>query len=115
MDYLEDQKTKPWINILAGSLYLLTVGLGILTFFSGRRMVLSTLSRFGAGGSQTTSQDPFSLFNILISFPLLFLVIAIIIGGFEFHFSRVGTNESWELFTKTLGVEIGILLLALFI
>jgi len=115
MDLLEKPKGLTWTYVLTGGLYLLTAVLGVFSFFAGRRIVLSTLSRFGSGGPQSTSQDPFSLFNILVSFPLAFLVIAIIIGGFEYHHRRAGTAESWRLFSKTLGTEVGILLLALFI
>lgn len=115
MELLEERKGKIWTYVLAGVMYLITATLGVISFFAGRRIVLSTISRFGAGGSQTTAQNPFSLFNILVSFPLAFLVIAIIIGGFEYHHRRAGTEESWWLFARTLGVEIGILLLALFI
>jgi hypothetical protein len=64
---------------------------------------------------QTTERSSLSLLNILVSFPLGFLVIAIIIGGFEFHFRRAGTEESRWMFARTLAVEFGILLLALFL
>jgi uncharacterized membrane protein HdeD (DUF308 family) len=115
MELPEKQKTNTWIYVLTGVLYLITAVLGIMSFLAGRRTVLSTLSRFGAGGSQNTAQNPFSLFNILVSFPLAFLVIAIVIGGFEYHHRNAGTKESWRMFSKTLGVEFGILLLALFL
>jgi hypothetical protein len=115
MELLKEQEQKTRIKILAGLLYLITAGLGVLSFFTGRRVVLSTLSRFGVGVSQSTSQNPFSLFNILVSFTLAFLVIAIVIGGFEYHFRKVGTEESWWMFARTLGVEFGILLLASFL
>jgi hypothetical protein len=115
MEALDKQKTKTWDYVLTAVLYLITSVLSVMSFFAGRRIVLSTLSRFGAGGSQTTAQNPFSLFNILVSFPLAFLVIAIIIGGFEYHHRRAGTKESWWMFSKTFGVEFGILLLALFL
>jgi hypothetical protein len=46
---------------------------------------------------------------------MIVFCIAVIIGGFEFHFRRAGQAESWQLFARTLAVELGILLLALFI
>jgi hypothetical protein len=115
MDLLEERKQNTLTYVFTGVLYLITVTLSVISFLAGRRIVLSTLSRFGAGGSQTTAQNPLSLFSILVSFPLAFLVIAIIIGGFEYHHRKAGTEESWWLFAKTLGVEFGILLLALFL
>ena len=115
MELLEERKGKTWTYVLTGGLYLITAILGVISFFAGRRIILGTISRFGAGGTDTTAQDPFSLFNIMVSFPLAFLVIAIIIGGFEYHHRRAGKEESWWLFARTLGVEFGILLLALFL
>lgn len=118
MDEFENIKQKTQQSILTGVLWLVTVILGALSFFAGRRMVLSTFSRFTylspAGGAQT-GQDAYSLVNILVSFPLAILVIAIIIGGFEYHFRRAGTEASRWMFARTLAVETGILLLALFL
>ena len=59
MDLLEERKQKTWAYILTGVLYLITATLGVISFFAGRRIVLSTLSRFGAGGAETTAQNPF--------------------------------------------------------
>jgi hypothetical protein len=113
MDQLEKTKQKPHTYILAGGLYILTAAFAILTFSASRRMVLSTLTRFGLGGSLT---NPLPLFNYIVSITLgIFCGIGIIIGGFEYHFQRAGTDESWWMFARTLGVEIGILLLALYI
>jgi len=115
MELLKEHERKMRTTILAGLLYLLTAVLGVLSFLAGRRVVLTSLNRFGAGVSQTSSQNPFSLFNILVSFTLAFLVIAIVIGGFEYHYRRAGSEESWWMFARTLGVEFGLLLLASFL
>jgi len=115
MEEFTDIKTKSRQAVLSGTLWLVTVILGVLTFFAGRRVILSTYSRFFPGGMRTQETSSYSLMNILISMPLAFLVIAIIIGGFEYHFRRTGTQESRWLFARTLAIEVGILLLALFL
>ncbi|HLF89175.1 MAG TPA: hypothetical protein VI451_09535 [Anaerolineales bacterium] len=43
------------------------------------------------------------------------LPIAIIIGGFEYQHRNMGKPEGWVMLARTLAVEIGILLLALYI
>lgn len=115
MDDLETRKHKTQQAILTGILWILTVILGALSFLSGRRLVLDTFSRFFSGGVRTVERSGLSLLNIMISLPLAFLVIAIVIGGFEYHFRRAGTKESRWMFARTFGVELGILLLALFL
>jgi hypothetical protein len=115
MEVLEKKKVETSKAILTGALWLITVLLSILTFLSGRRVILDTYSRFFSGGIQTPERSSLSLLNILVSFPLGFLVIAIVIGGFEYHFRRAGTEESRWMFARTLAVEFGILLLALFL
>ena len=110
-----DLKSKTRQGILTGILWLLTVVLGVLSFFSGRRVILETHSRFTAGEIPMVGDSGFSLMNILVSFVLAFLVIAIVIGGFEYHFRRAGTEESRWMFARTLAVEAGILLLAFFL
>jgi hypothetical protein len=70
-------------------------------------MTLSTLVRFGL--------DTLLTLGNYITFPMIVFCIAVIIGGFEYHFRRAGQAESWRIFAKTLAIEVGILLLTLFI
>jgi hypothetical protein len=115
MDELEKRKVETSQAILTGVLWFITVLLSVFTFLSGRRVMLDTYSRFFPGGMRTLERSSLSLLNILVSLPLAFLVIAIVIGGFEYHFRRAGTDESRWMFARTLAVEFGILLLALFL
>jgi hypothetical protein len=114
MDDITNTKAKTQQAILTGILWLVTVILGAVAFFAGRRMLLDTYNRFFPP-DPTTAQSGFSFMNILVSFPLAMMVIAIIIGGFEYHFRKVGTEDSRWMFARTLAVEIGILLVASFI
>ena len=115
MDESTKLKTKSSQAIITAILWLLTVALGIVSFFSGRRILLNTYTRFFPGHLAPESRDGMSLMNILVSFPLAILVIAIVIGGFEYHFRKVGTRDSRWLFAYTLAVEAGFLLLATFL
>lgn len=108
-------KTKSRQAVLTATLWLLTVALGVVSFFAGRRIFLNTYTRFFPGNLATDSRDGLSLMNILASFPMAILVIAIVIGGFEFHFRKSGTQESHWLFAYTLAVEAGFLILALYL
>ena len=118
MDLLEENQKKTKAYVISALIWLVTAILGVFSFFAGRRIFMDTLSRFFQGNLASSTQNPTSLFNILVSFPMLFLAIAIIIGGFEYHLggkNRVGSEESRRLFARTLSVELGFLLLALFI
>jgi hypothetical protein len=114
MDDFTKTKAKTGQAILTGILWLVTVILGAISFFAGRRLLLDTYNRFFPP-DPTTSQSGLSLINILVSFPLAMMVIAIIIGGFEYHYRKVGTEDSRWMFARTLAVEIGIILVASFI
>lgn len=82
-------------------------------------MILRTYSRFFPENAIAASfgRGSYSLLNILVSITLAMLVIAIVIGGFEFHLrdKHLGSEKSRWLFARTLAVEVGFLLLALFI
>ncbi len=118
MDLLEEDQPKVKDYIITIILWLVTVVLGGIAFFTGRRVILSTYYRFFPGYSQKSGSDPLALLNILVSLPLAFLVVAIIIGGFEYHLgskNRIGKEESNWMFTRTLAIEMGLLLLAQFL
>ena len=116
-DGILEPKHKPQVYGLAYGIWFLTVVLSVLVFLGGREMVMRTYTRFfpwdawrfqmGVGG--------LSLINILITLPLASLVIAIVIGGFEYQHRYMGKLEAWRMLARTLAVEIGILLLALYL
>ncbi len=47
----------------------------------------------------------------LLVLPLAMAVIAVAIGGAEYHTRYVGTPASWRLFARTLAAELGVWLL----
>ena len=115
-EYLKPQQ-KPGVYIPAYTLWLFTAALSVLVFIAGREMILRTYTRFfpWEAWRLQAGQGSLSLINILVSFPLAFLVIAIVIGGFEYQHRNMGKPEAWWLLARTLSVECGILLLALYI
>ena len=118
MELLEEHQQKTKETIITGVLWLMTAVLGVIGALAGRRVILVTYGRFFPGNLLEASANPLALMNILVTLPLAFLAIAIIIGGFEYHLGgikRAGTEDSNKMFTRTLAVEIGFLLLALFL
>jgi len=118
MDLLEEHQQKTEETIITAVIWLLTSILGVLAALAGRSILLVTYGRFFPERVQEATSNPLSILNILITFPLAFLAIAIIIGGFEYHLGgrrKAGTYESNLMFARTLAVEIGFLLLAFFL
>ena len=116
-DLLLEPKHNPRIYGLAYGIWLLTAVLSVLVFISGREMILRTYTRFFPWDAWRVSsgQGGLSFINIVISFPLAMLVIAILIGGFEYQHRNMGTPEGWRILALTLAVEAGFLLLALYL
>jgi hypothetical protein len=117
MDTTLEPKHNPRVYILAYGLWFSTAVLSVFTFLAGREIIIRTYIRFfplDAWRFQG-AQDSLSLLNILISLPLASLMIAIIIGGFEYQHRFMGKPGAWRLLARTLAFETGILLLALFL
>ncbi len=110
-----DQNYKQYLCTLG--LWLLTAILGVLSALAARAMVIRNYLRFfpTEAWAASVGKGGLSLLNILVSFTLAFFVIAVIIGGFEYHHRRGGTQKSWRLIAQTLAVELALLLLPLFI
>ena len=116
-DHLLEPKQNPRIYGLAYGIWFLSAALSVLVFLAGREMVTRTYTRFFPWDAWRVQigQGGLSLVNILISLPLAMLVIAIIIGGFEYQHRNMGKPEGWQMLARTLALEIGFLLLALYI
>lgn len=101
----EDTKIPMAIAIL---LWLLTTALSIVCLLAVRTMFLNILARFAL-------VELIPAANWIVLFLMLFFCIFVIIGGFEFHFRHPGDARSWQIFSWTIGIEVAILLLAIFI
>ena len=109
-DGILEAKPSPRTAGLAYGLWFVTATLGVLTYLAGREMIIRTYVRFFP-----FEPGSVSLINLLISWGMAILPIAIIIGGFEYQHRYMGKAEGWAMLARTLAVEIGILLLALYI
>ena len=112
-----DSKHNTRNSGLAYGIWLITAILSVFVFMAGRAMIVRTYTRFFPWDAYLVQagQGGLSLVNILFSLPLAMLVIAIIIGGFEYQHRYKGSPEGWRMLSRTLAVELGFLLLALYL
>ncbi len=117
MEYFIKPQDSPRVYLPAYGLWLVTAALSVLTFIAGREMVIRTYTRFfpWEAWQFASGQGSLSLVNILVSLPMASLMIIIIIGGFEYQHRYMGKPEAWRLLARTLAVEFGFLMLALYV
>ncbi|GAB4580882.1 MAG: hypothetical protein Fur0022_36260 [Anaerolineales bacterium] len=117
MENLRKPQETPRIYLPAYGLWLLTALLSVLAFLAGREVIIRTYTRFFPWEAWRflEGQGSLSLVNILVSLPLATLMLVIIIGGFEYQHRYMGKPEAWQLLARTLAVELGFLMLALYI
>lgn len=114
---INDPKHNPRVLIPAYGLWFLSSVLSVLAFIAGREAIIRSYTRFFPWDAErfATGQGSLSMVNIAVAFPLAFLVIAIVIGGFEYQHRNMGQPRAWRFLAQAFAVEIGILLLAFFI
>jgi hypothetical protein len=97
--------------VLAFILWVGTAILGIYEIYLIREMIFAIYARFAGGvGSGTDYWAALALGNIAL-LPLSIGWIALVMGGGEYHFKRVGQRSSWKFFGWTIAGELLILLL----
>lgn len=109
-DGILEAKPSPRAVGLAYGLWFVSAALSVLTYLAGRAMIIRTYARFFP-----FDMGSLSLVTIVVSIAMAILPIAIIIGGFEYQHRYMGKPQAWVMLARTLAVEIGILLLALYI
>ena len=95
-------------------LWLVTVILATWNFLVIRDMILRTYARLFPVDS-LQNQGVFTLLHTILVILLAVAWIAVVIAGAEYHYKRVGQPASWKIFSRTLAIELSILLLGLFI
>jgi hypothetical protein len=108
-DGIFETKQGPRAMALAYSLWFVSAVLAVLTYLAGREMILRNYVRFFPSG------EAYFLVNSITSVAMAILPIAIIIGGFEYQHRNMGKPQGWAMLARTFALEIGMLLLALFI
>jgi hypothetical protein len=111
-----DKVGKTGTNLLAIVLWLATAALGGFDIYVVHEMAARVYARyFGSGVARGSNYwESIALGNVIV-LVLAVLWIGLVIGGGEYHAKYVGTRKSWRLFARTLGVELAVLVLALFI
>ena len=108
-DGILETKQGPRATALAYSLWFVSAVLAVLTYLAGREMILRNYIRFFPSG------EAYFLINSITSVAMAILPIAIIIGGFEYQHRNMGKPQAWMMLARTFALEIGMLLLALYI
>ena len=109
-DGILETKISPRVVGLAYGLWFVTAVLAVLSYLAGREMILRSYVRFFPMG-----EGSYSLINSITSVAMAILPIAIIIGGFEYQHRNMGKPQAWTMLARTFALEIGMLLLALYI
>ena len=110
-------KHNPRTVGLAYGLWFVSAVLAVITFLSGREMIIRTYIRFfpWEAWQFQLGLGSFTFVNSIVSLAMAILPISIIIGGFEYQHRYMGQPQGWVMLARTLAVEIGILLLAYYI
>ena len=109
-DGILETKISPRTIGLAYGLWFVTAILAVLSYLAGREMILRSYVRFFPMG-----EGAYAAINSTTSVAMAILPIAIIIGGFEYQHRNMGKPQAWTMLARTFALEIGMLLLALYI
>jgi hypothetical protein len=97
--------------VLAFILWLGTAILGIYEIYLIREMIFAIYARFVEGATTRTDYWTALTLSNAALIPLSVGWIALVVGGGEYHFRRVGQRSSWKLFGWTIAIQLFILLL----
>jgi hypothetical protein len=110
---------KVSLAVIVLSIWLLSAAIGVWEILLVREMVLRLMARFvsiSASGYEAFRQiNTANSVGIALVLILAVIWIAAFIGSAEYHYRRLGQPSSWKLLSSTVAVEIGILLLVLFV
>jgi len=109
----EQQPRRIPAAVLAVVLWIATAVLGLLDILAARDIVIGISARSGGDYWAAVNMANWSVnWSVVI---MAFVWITVVIGGGEYHRSRVGQRSSWRLFRWTIAIEAAILVLSLFI
>ena len=97
------------VSVLALILWIATAVVGLWEIVIVRGMLLRLYAYFGGEYWPAVNMGNWIVFILGATW------LVLVVGGGEYHYRRVGQRGSWRLFGWTIGVEIAILVLALFI
>ncbi len=103
------QKIKTIVQrLLALILWAITVGLGMVDIYFARQIFFSIYGRFSTEGRPAIMWG-----NVIIVIGALIFVGFVVMTS-EYHLKHAGQHESWDLFTRSLVVELAIPFIAYF-
>ncbi|RLG43748.1 MAG: hypothetical protein DRN92_08990 [Thermoproteota archaeon] len=109
-------ENKSGLVLLAVALWVFTSVLGFLEILTVRAIILRIYGHFAITygfysrelqGAQVLGMGTLVVMGILC--------LGVAIGCGEYHLKHFGQPQSWRLFSRTIAVEVAILVLALFI
>ncbi|MBZ0301013.1 MAG: hypothetical protein K8J31_14795 [Anaerolineae bacterium] len=107
---------KPLLQVLTIALWLATVALGfwaVVTFLEGvdAQILAFTFQKIeNQEMGLTTSSGLRRVVNYgTIAIGILVWIGAVVIGGMEYHFKRIGKRSSYRVFAWTIGIELALL------
>ena len=113
------QSNKMLSAVIAFVLWLASAAVGIWQIALIREMLFRLIARFSAvPQSEYETFKQAQLASALGTWLIVLLTIvwiAAFIGSAEYHYRHVGQPRSWRLFAWIIGVQLSILLLAVFI
>jgi len=104
-------------TILIMGLWLVTVVLGFFAFVATPELVERNFLRFFPEQAEAAANGEGALFFLssMTYFTLGLVMVALIIGGFEYYRNKKNQARSWKFLSRTIAAELAILALALFI
>lgn len=108
-NYFESRVVRPRLilsALLALILWIGTAIVGLQNILDIRKIFILSMARFGGGPALTESLSIFVVFISAMPW------IALVIGGAEYHYRRIGQRSSWKLFGWTIAGQLSILILS---
>ena len=105
---MEQLRTIIVPRILAFILWVVTVILGIVDIYFAREIFFALYARF------STEAGPAVAIGDVIIVVAALIYLGFVVMTSEYHLKNVGKHESWDVFTRTLVVELAIPFLAFF-
>lgn len=105
---MEQVRTNILPKFFAIVLWLVTLVLGLVDIFFCREIFFAFYARFSANTA------PAILWGDVIVVLMAIVYLAFVIGTSEYHFKNYGKQGSWDLFYKSLIIELAIPFLAYF-
>jgi len=113
------QSNRMFSAVIAFVLWLASAAVGIWQIALIREMLFRLIARFSSvSESEYEAFKQAQLASAVGTWLVVILTIvwiAVFIGSAEYHYRHVGEPRSWRLFAWIIGVQLSILLLAVFI